>query len=92
MGLYGPILNLGAVGVICVVLFLFARTTVADLRKQRDECQEQVEAKDALLREQAKAHSAETVALLNTVLPLVTQANSVITEALAEMRRIREVR
>jgi cell division protein FtsB len=40
LGTYAPILNLGAVGVICVALFIFARATVADLRAQRDVAQE----------------------------------------------------
>lgn len=40
LGAYGPLINLGAVGVICAVLITFAKTTVADLRKQRDEAQE----------------------------------------------------
>jgi dihydrodipicolinate synthase/N-acetylneuraminate lyase len=37
---YAPVLNLGAVGVICVALFIFAKATVADLRSQRDAAQE----------------------------------------------------
>lgn len=87
-----PFLQFGAIGALALLLLWFALFAYRDLIKQRDECQDAAEVKDTLLREQATKHSAEMVALLNTVLPLVTQANTVITEAMTEVRRIREVR
>jgi hypothetical protein len=76
LGLYGPLLNIGAVGVICVVLILFARSTVADLRKQRDDCQAKYD------------DLAEKV--MGQYVPAVTDAAKVITEAMAEIRAFRE--
>lgn len=77
-GTYAPLINLGAVGVICFVLIVFARTTVADLRAQRDKAQ------DALAETQMR--------LLTDVVPTLTRTNDVMAEALAEIRSARAER
>ncbi len=40
LGSWAPLINLGAIGVVCAGLIVFARSTVADLRAQRDAAQE----------------------------------------------------
>jgi len=71
LGDYGPLLNLGAVGVICGVLIAFARTTVADLKAQRDKAQEDAEALNREIRESFVPAMVESNRVLNRVVTIL---------------------
>lgn len=74
-------LQLGAIGALALLLLWFALGAHKDAKQQRDECQDRVE-----------QLQKDYITLLNTVLPLVTQATNVLNEAITEVRRTREGR
>lgn len=72
----GPFINLGAIGVLCLVLVQFARGAYADAIRQRDEAQDQL---DELNRE-----------LRDKTVPALVEANRTMTRVVAlldEQRR-----
>jgi hypothetical protein len=71
LGDYGPLINLGAVGVICAVLIAFAKTTVADLKAQRDKAQEDSEALNRELRESVIPAMVESNRVMNRVVTIL---------------------
>jgi hypothetical protein len=68
---YGPLLNLGAVGLVCAVLIAFAKTTVADLKAQRDKAQEDAEELNRELRESVVPAMVEANRVLNRVVTIL---------------------
>lgn len=73
LGDYGPLINLGAVGVICLVLIAFARTTVADLKAQRDRAQEDSDALNREMRESVIPAMVESNRVLNRVVTILDE-------------------
>lgn len=71
LGDYGPLINLGAVGVICTLLVAFARTTVADLKAQRDKAQEDADALNREIRESFVPAIVESTRVLNRALTIL---------------------
>ena len=71
LGDYAPLLNLGAVGVICAALGVFARTMVADLKSQRDKAQDDSDALNREFRENVIPALVEANRVLNRVVTIL---------------------
>lgn len=67
----GPFVNLGAVGVLCLALIAFAKSAHADVKKQRDEAQQDLEDLNRELR--------------TSVVPALVEANRTMLRAVAQL-------
>lgn len=71
VGDVGPFVNLGAIGVLCLMLIVFAKGAYADVKKQRDEAQQDLEDLNRELR--------------TSVVPALVEANRTMLRAVAQL-------